>query len=143
MDARYQRANRRPVRRAFTLVEIIVVVTIIALLAALVVPRLWSRLDVAKRNIASAEVKAIENAVNMYLADTGDPLSAGFDLEILVLRPDDGGGPEGPYFNKADDLIDPWRNPYLVRVPGEINFDFDVYSLGPDGQEGTEDDIVN
>ena len=53
------------------------------------------------------------------------------------------GGPQGPYFAKAEDLIDPWGNPYLMRVPGDVNYDFDIYSIGPDLQEGTDDDIVN
>ena len=139
----HRRLRERPVRTAFTLVEIIVVVTIIAVLAALIAPRLFGRLDWAKRNAAQSEVKAIENAVNMYFNDTGEALSNSFDLDVLVLRPDDGGSPQGPYFQKADDLIDPWDNLYLIRVPGDVNYDFDIYSLGPDGQEGTEDDIIN
>ncbi len=138
-----RRSRARQVRTAFTLVEIIVVVTIIAVLAALIAPRLFGRLDWAKRNAAQSEVKAIENAVNMYLNDTGDVLSTSFDLGVLVLRPDDGGSPQGPYFQKGEDLIDPWDNPYLIRVPGDVNYDFDIYSMGPDGQEGTEDDIIN
>ncbi len=138
-----RRSRARQVRTAFTLVEIIVVVTIIAVLAALIAPRLFGRLDWAKRNAAQSEVKAIENAVNMYLNDTGDVLSTSFDLGVLVLRPDDGGSPQGPYFQKEEDLIDPWDNPYLIRVPGDVNYDFDIYSMGPDGQEGTEDDIIN
>ncbi len=133
----------RGARRAFTLVEIIVVVTIIAVLAAMIAPRLFGRLLWAKKNAAQAEVKAIETAVNLYLNDTGTILSSSFDLEILLVPAEDGGGPQGPYFNKADDLVDPWENPYFVRVPGEVNYDFDVISMGPDGQEGTEDDIVN
>lgn len=143
METGRKRRDRRANRRAFTLVEIVVVVTIIALLAALVVPRLWSRLAVAKKNVAQAEVKQIENAVNMYLADTGEALSSDFDLDLLTLPPDEGGGPEGPYFPKKEGLVDPWNNPYFIRVPGEINYDFDIVSVGPDGQEGTEDDVVN
>ncbi len=137
-----KRRQRRP-RRAFTLVEMVVVVTIIALLAALIVPRLWSRLDVAKKNVARAEVKQIENAVNMYLADTGVTLSPNFDLGVLLLRPDENGSPEGPYFPKSDALIDPWDHAYMIRVPGDVNYDFDIISAGPDGEAGTSDDIVN
>ena len=139
----HRRLKKRPVRTAFTLIEIIVVVTIIAVLAALIAPRLIGRLDFAKKNAAQSEVKAIENAIYLYLNDTGEVLSSSFDLEVLVLRPDDGGSPQGPYFQKSKALVDPWENPYLIRIPGDVNYDFDIYSVGRDGQEGTEDDIVN
>ncbi len=143
MSDRRERAIRPVTRRGFTLVEIIVVVTIIALLAALIAPRLFGRLTWAKTRTAEAEVQAIETAVNLYLNDTGAVLGSSFDLEILLIPAEDGGGPQGPYFGKADDLVDPWSNPYFVRVPGEVNYDFDIVSVGPDGQEGTEDDIIN
>ncbi len=139
----YRRQDRRQVRRAFTLVEIIVVVTIIALLSAVIAPRLIGRLTWAKVNAAKAEVKAIETAVNLYLNDTGVMLNSNFDIDILIVAPEDGGGPQGPYFSKAEDIVDPWGNPYLIRVPGDLNYDFDIFSVGPDLQEGTEDDIVN
>ena len=139
----HRKQLRRPVRRAFTLVEIIVVVTIIAVLAALIAPRLFGRLTWAKARAAESEVKAIETAVNLYLNDTGELLSSNFDLDILLVPAEDGGGPMGPYFKKADDLVDPWGNVYVMRVPGDRNYDFDIYSFGADGQEGTEDDIVN
>jgi general secretion pathway protein G len=136
-------ARRRHARRAFTLVEIIVVVTIIAVLAALIAPRLFGRLTWAKVRTAEAEVKAMETAVNLYLNDTGETLTSSFDLEVLLIPAEDGGGPQGPYFQKADDLLDPWNNPYVIRVPGEVNYDFDVVSWGPDAEEGTDDDVVN
>ena len=143
MSHQRRQTTDRAARRGFTLIEIIVVVTIIAVLAAMIAPRLFSRLSWAKENAAKAEVKAIETAVNLYLNDTGDILNSSFDLEILLVPAEDGGGPQGPYFSKADDLVDPWENPYFVRVPGDVNYDFDVVSMGPDAQEGTEDDIVN
>lgn len=141
--SRHRRHLGRQARRGFTLVEIIVVVTIVAILAAIIAPRLFGRVAWAKTRTAEAGVQAIATAVNLYLNDTGAILSSSFDLEILLLPAEDGGGPQGPYFNKADDIIDPWKNPYFVRVPPDVNYDFDVVSLGPDAQEGTEDDIVN
>ena len=137
------RTRRRHCRRAFTLVEIIVVVTIIAVLAALIAPRLIGRLDWAKARTAKADVSTIATVLMTYLADTGDNLDSNFDLEVLLARADEGGGPQGPYFQKVEDLIDPWGNPYIIRIPGEVNYDFDIVCLGADAQEGTEDDVVN
>ncbi len=144
MTTRYTKHHqRRQVRRAFTLMEIIVVVTIIALLATLVAPRLIGQVFRAKVRKAKSEVRAIGTAVTLYVTDTGSALVDSFDLDVLLLPPEEGGGPQGPYLNKADDLIDPWENLYAIRVPGEVNYDFDVYSAGPDGHAGTEDDFSN
>ncbi|MCH8316253.1 MAG: type II secretion system protein GspG [Planctomycetes bacterium] len=144
MTTRYAKQHQpRQVRRAFTLIEIIVVVTIIALLAALIAPRLIGKVGWAKESVAKSEVRSIGTAVTMYVTDTGTTLDDSFDLEVLLLPPGEGGGPQGPYLNKAEDLIDPWENLYAIRVPGEVNYDFDVYSIGPDGHAGTDDDISN
>ena len=144
MTTRYAKQHQRPqVRRAFTLMEIIVVVTIIALLATLIAPRLIGQIGGAKVGVAKSEVRAIGTAVTMYVTDTGTVLDDSFDLDVLPLPPEEGGGPQGPYLNKTDDLIDPWGNLYAIRVPGLVNYDFDVYSNGPDGHAGTEDDISN
>ncbi len=144
--ARHRRARHgrlRRTRRAFTLIEIIVVVTIIAILAAAIAPRLFSRLEWAKKNKAVSEVKTIASAVEMFILDSGGNLSDDFDLAILLLPAEEGGGPEGPYFKKSNDLLDPWDSLYIILVPGTENYDFDIVSAGLDGRIGTDDDITN
>lgn len=142
----HRRNNRHPrhMRRAFTLMEIIVVVTIIAVLAALVAPRLMGRIGWAKENRAESDARAIHTAVEMYVNDMGlSNVDNDFDLDVLLLPPDEGGGSQGPYLKKADDLFDPWANAYAIRVPGVENYDFDIISLGADGEANTDDDIAN
>lgn len=121
--------------------EIIVVVTIIALLAAVIAPRLMSHIPRVMKTTAKSGAKAIATAVETYILDTSTQLNDGFELDLLLLTAEAGGGSSGPYLNKSGDLLDPWDHAYVIRIPGEENFDFDIVSLGPDGQFGTEDDI--
>jgi general secretion pathway protein G len=143
--SRPTRPTRR--RRGFTLMEMVVVVTIIAILATLIAPRLIGNITRAKSTKAAAECKAIYNAVNYYLIDVGRPTPEdGMDLSVLLLPPHAGGGSGGPYIEKQADLLDPWGNPYVVRVPGVVNYTFDVVSYGADGQpggDGENKDITN
>ena len=109
---------------------------------------LWpgeTKADLQRRTFYKAT--RVHQALSMYLIDTGQSLPEdGFDLMILTLRSDDGGGPGGPYLPKPDDIIDPWGNQFMVVSPGEINADFDVLSYGKDaapGGEGVNEDITN
>lgn len=142
-------SSTSPLRRGFTLLEIVVVVTIIAILATLIAPRIFSRIGSAKQAAASAEIATITQQVRLYLLDLGRSApDDDFDLSDLLLTPEEGGGPDGPYFEKADDLIDPWGNEYVIRIPGEVNVSFDIVSWGEDGQPGGEpgtpnEDITN
>ncbi len=143
LETHMHRLNTRHdprMRRAFTLIEIIVVVMIIAVLATLVAPRLLSRVGTSKQAAARAKAKTIAQSVNIYLLDMG--LSApddDFDLEVLLLPGDGGGGINGPYLSRADDILDPWGNPFELLVPGDVNFDFDIISWGEDGQPGGDE----
>ncbi len=131
-------------RRGFTLIEIIVVVTIIAILAGIIAPRIMQNVGKAKESRAKSEAKQIAQLITTYMLDMQmSRLDDDFDLESLLLVPDDGGGPNGPYLQKRGALVDPWGRPYEIRIPGDVNFDFDVVSLGEDGEMGTEDDITN
>ncbi len=139
-----QRRVPRTARRAFTLIEIIVVVTIIAILATIIAPRVWTNVMKANNAKAQTEVKSIASVVTNYMLDMNlSRIEDDFDLEILALPPDDGGGPSGPYVQKLDALKDPWGRAYIIIVPGEVNYDFDIVSMGEDGEIGTEDDITN
>lgn len=131
-----KRITRRMARRGFTLLEIIVVVTIIALLATLVAPRLLGNVDRAKVGSAKNGVAQIHQQVSIYLLDNNlTRVPPDFSLEQLV----------DSQLLGTRDLIDPWGNPYVIRVPGEVNPDFDIISYGADGQpggEGYDEDIV-
>jgi len=132
--------QRKQLRRAFTLLEIIVVVMIIAVLATLVAPRLLGRVGTAKQTAAKAKAATIAKTVNLYVLDMGlSAPSDDFDLEVLLLHPEDGGGPSGPYLERADDLVDPWGNNFEILVPGDINASFDIISFGEDGEQGGEE----
>ena len=132
-----RRPARRRQRRAFTLLEIIVVVTIIALLATMVAPRVLKWMGKANVNVAQAEVAKLAETVRLYLLDNNLSRPKQ-DMELSVLLDGD-----DPYLEKAEYLIDPWKRPYELVVPGEVNISFDVVSLGEDGELGTDDDITN
>ena len=133
----HRRSARRLSRRGFTLLEMIVVVTIIALLATLVAPRLLSQMGKSRNNVAKAEASKLAQTVRLYLLD--NMLTKPFaGMELSVLREGD-----DPYLEKDDHLLDPWKRPYVLIVPGQVNIDFDIVSPGEDSQLGTEDDITH
>ena len=133
-------------RRGFTMVEVIVIVTVLALLMTMITTTVMSSWGKSHAKIAQIQAAKVSQALNMYLIETGQSSPEdGFDLTLLTLRPDDGGGPGGPYLPKADDIIDPWGNQFMVVSPGEINADFDVLSYGKDaapGGEGVNGDLA-
>jgi general secretion pathway protein G len=135
-----RRSLHRAVRRGFTLLEIMVVVTIIAVLATLVAPRVWNALAKSKTQAAQAEVRVLAQQIGLYMMDNNiSRLPDDFELEVLTTG-------DNPYLNKKEDIIDPWNNTYVVVVPGEHNIDFDVMTYGADGEpggEGEDVDVVN
>ena len=130
-------------RAGFTLIEIMIVVIIIAILAAMVVPRLTGRTEEARRKRAAVDLASLESAIDLYELDTGRLPS---QLGDLFTAPGDlaAGSWHGPYLKKRTKPIDPWNHEYVYRRPGEHNpEDYDLFSPGADGRAGTDDDITN
>ncbi len=142
----------RKQRKAFTLLEILLVVGILALLAAFVVPNIMKSGEKAKIGIATAAIKGngpISQKLEEYRFDVGQYPDTDEGLKALFERPssidDDDKRWQGPYLKGSpEDLRDPWNNEYQYKAPGDVNEDaFDLWSNGPDGKEGTDDDIKN
>lgn len=140
----YQPALRE--QRGFTLIEIMVVVIIIGILAAIVAPNVIGRVDDAQITKAKAEIANIENAMKFYRLDNFTYPSSEQGLEALVARPADPtikNWKTGGYLESMP--ADPWGNPYLYLNPGNQR-EIDIYTLGRDGRpggEGIDADIGN
>ena len=140
-------AERRHRREAgFTLIEIMVVVVILGILAALVAPNVISRIDDAQINRAKQDIRAVESALHLYRLDNFKYPSTDQGLDALVTQPADPSirnWRQGGYLDKLP--MDPWGAPYQYLYPGQ-NGEFDVFTLGADqqpGGEGINSDIGN
>ncbi|MCQ4328785.1 type II secretion system major pseudopilin GspG [Stutzerimonas stutzeri] len=124
-------------QRGFTLIEIMVVVVILGILAALVVPQVMNRPDQAKVTVAKGDIKAISAALDMYKLDNYSYPSTQQGLDALVEKP--GGNPQPKNWNRDGYLKrvpkDPWGNEYQYLSPGTQG-QFDLYSYGADGKQG-------
>jgi len=132
-------------QRGFTLIEIMVVVVILGILAALIAPSVIGRIDDAQLVAVRQDIRAIESALKLYKLDNFRYPATEEGLEALVNRPSDPGAkwPEDGYLNRVPE--DPWNRPYLYLQPGNQG-SVDIYSLGRDGQpggEGPDADIGN
>ena len=128
-------------KRGFTLLEVIVVVFILSLLAAIVAPRIIGRTDDARIAEAKIQIKNLETALKLFKLDNGFFPGTEQGLAALVEKPTLGQIPskyrEGGYLEQKKVPPDPWGNPYIYISPG-LNGDFDIISYGADGKEGGE-----
>ncbi len=133
-------------KKAFTLIELMLVVVIIATLAGLVIPRLAGRAEQSRTTAAKADILSnIPLALDLYELDNGTFPSTQQGLDALVTAPTSSPLPKnwnGPYLKKKP--VDPWGNIYRYVSPGVHNSqDYDLYSIGKDATEGGNDDIGN
>ena len=129
-----RKAALRHGERGFTLVEIIVVITIIALIMTLVGPRVLNYLSESKVKAAKIQIESLASALDLYFLDTGQFPSNAEGLNALVQRPGSAGW-NGPYLRGTTVPNDPWGRPYIYRAPGSQS-SYDIISYGSDGQEG-------
>ena len=137
--------RKRKSNAGVTLIEMLVVVTIIALFATLVAPGMFKQGDKAKMVAARVQINNFEQALTQYKLNTGLFPTTEQGLEALRAKPANVTQWDGPYLRK-DIPMDPWGHPYLYKFPGEHGDEPDIISYGADGQaggEGLSADIVS
>jgi len=140
---------RRSARSAFTLLEVLLVIVILVTLATLVLPNLGGRRKEAKIGTTRLQISTVEQALEMFKNNVGRYPTSDEGLAALndvdqISDEDQGKRWQGPYLDTRRKLQDAWNNEFHYVCPGENNEDsFDLYSDGPDGEEGTDDDVKN
>jgi general secretion pathway protein G len=130
----------RALHRGFTLLEMLVVMVIIGLLAGLVGPRIFGKVDTSKVQTAQVQIKMLESSLHIMRLDMGNPPSGETALRWLIKKPDDstlGSLWKGPYLDGAIP-VDPWNNSYQIAMPGQDGKPFTLFSFGADGKAGGE-----
>ncbi len=135
MDLQRRRKNRSKLQAGVTLIEMLVVVTIIALFAAIVAPKFFGKSDQARRVSCKTQINNFMTALGMYKLDTGTYPTTEQGLNALRIRPDGVAQWNGPYLPQ-DIPNDPWQHPYLYKYPGDHGDEPDIVSLGQDGAPG-------
>lgn len=137
-------SNQNKAQRGFTLLEVMIVIAILGMIAGLVVPNLMGQTDDAKIQSTAIEIRNLESTLDMYKLKGGMYPTTEQGLEALVNRPEiepvPRNYPDAGYLKKVP--VDKWGNEYQLVSPGEMGV-YDLFSMGPDGEAGTEDDIGN
>lgn len=139
-----QMRKRQQKQKGFTLLEVLIVIAILGMLAGMVVPSLMGEQDSAKLQATAIEVRSIEQTLDLYKLKAGQYPTTEQGLEALVTMPEiepvPRNYPEDGFLKKVP--VDKWGNEYQLVSPGEMG-KYDLFSMGPDGEAGTEDDIGN
>ena len=133
--ARFDRSARAAAQAGFTLVEMLVVITIIGLIMALVGPRVLGYLGESKVKAAKIQIESFSAALDLFYLDNGRYPASNEGLAALVQRPASAGAWNGPYLKTGSVPADPWGHPYVYKVPGD-HAAYDIASYGPAGLDG-------
>ncbi len=135
LTRRRRKAASRSGEAGFTLVEILVVITIIGLIMAIVGPRVLNYLGESKVKAAKIQIESFSSALDLYYLDVGRYPGSSEGLTALVARPGNAQEWNGPYLKGGVVPNDPWQHPYVYRSPVE-HAPYEILSFGADGQEG-------
>jgi general secretion pathway protein G len=131
--------RRRGGRSAFTLIELLLVLVILAILTSVVAVHIAGTTQKAKVSAAKSTIDALKGALKTFEIDNERFPTSEEGLNALTTNPGNLPDWKHPYIDKL--LMDPWGHPYNYESPGKDGADFEVYSSGPDGQPGTSDDV--
>ena len=132
-------------RQAFTLVEMLLVLVIIGVLAAIVIPKIAGRGEDARIQATKAQIQNFSTALGVFEIDNGNYPRGKDGLKDLLQAPSDARNWKGPYLENLTEVpLDSWQNQFIYECPGKHNpSGYDLMSTGPDGREGGDDDITN
>lgn len=135
------RAMRRTISRGFTLIELLLVLVILAVLAAVVVPKLTGRVEMARHNGTIAAISNLKTAIDAFEVDNGRLPTESEGLDVLLSNPggDLSSSWAGPYVQGGKMPLDGWGRAFVYTNPDK--FTYDILSAGTDGQFGTDDDL--
>ena len=131
-------AMQRNRSQGFSLMEIIVVITIIGVIVGWAATNIFGKQDQAQARIAKSKIVALSGPLDVYKLDTGKYPTTQEGLKALLQAPSGVPNWNGPYVKNDAELKDPWRNDLIYRSPGSENRPYEIVSLGSDGQEGGE-----
>lgn len=134
-----QRAQHLRRQSGYTLLELIIVMVVLGLLAAVATPQLLKILGGAKNNAVDLQMDALANSLTYYAIDVGSLPTTDQGLDALWNRPDDASGWNGPYVQKTAQIKDPWGRSYIYRL-ANTPAGFELISLGADGAPGGDGD---
>ena len=133
-----KRGHKADREAGFTLVEMLVVITIIGLIMGLVGPRVLTYLSESKVKAAKIQIESLSAAVDLYYLDNGHYPAASDGLDALVRRPSGDPGWNGPYLKTSVTPNDPWGHPYVYKLPGE-HAPYEIESYGSSGPQNGDD----